>query len=155
MATDTTQRKAYDLLAEGFGPGFNGPLAVVVDAADSSSPQAAAQEVANTVGTLDGVAAVTPAVFNQAGDTALLTVVPTTGPGTAETEDLVAAIRDQSAGLQSDTGATMLVTGATAINIDFSEKVSGAMLPYLLLVLILIVKTTIVTLVVATEPGGR
>jgi len=135
MAPDTTQRKAYDLLAEGFGPGFNGPLTVVVDAAGSASPQAAVQQVADTVGTLDGVAAVTPAVFNQTGDTALITVVPTTGPGTAETEDLVGAIRDQSAGLESETGATTLVTGATAINIDFSEKVSAAMLPYLMLVI--------------------
>ncbi len=134
MAPDTTQRKAYDLLAEGFGPGFNGPLTVVVDAAGSSSPQAAVQQVADTVGTIQGVAAVTPAVFNQAGDTALLTVVPTTGPGTPETEALVAALRDQSASLESDTGAAMLVTGATAINIDFSEKVSAAMLPYLALV---------------------
>ena len=134
MASDTTQRKAYDLLAEGFGPGFNGPLTVVVDVADASSPEAAAQQVADTLGTSQGVAAVTPAVFNPAGDTALLTVVPTTEPGSAETEDLVGAIREQSAGLESETGATTLVTGETAINVDFSEKVSAALLPYLALV---------------------
>ncbi|MDI3403476.1 MMPL family transporter [Streptomyces cavernicola] len=132
--TSTTQRKAYDLVSEGFGPGFNGPLMVVVDAADADDPKAAAGQVARTVAKLDGVAAVTPAQFNKAGDTAMLTVVPKSKPSSAETEALVHDIRDAGAEITADTGAKTMVTGTTAMNIDVSEKLNEALLPYLALV---------------------
>ncbi|HEV7626076.1 MAG TPA: MMPL family transporter, partial [Streptomyces sp.] len=63
--TDTTQRKAYDMLSEGFGPGFNGPLMIVVDARGSEDAKAAAKEVAGRVAKTNGVVAVSPAVFNK------------------------------------------------------------------------------------------
>lgn len=132
--TDTTQRKAYDLVAENFGPGVNGPLVVVVDAADSENPQGAAEQVSKTISGIEGVTAVTPPVFNQAGDTAQLTVIPAEGPSSNETEDLVHDIRDTSSGTEADTGAKTLVTGATALNIDFSQKLNDALVPYLALV---------------------
>ena len=125
-APDTTQRKAYDLLAEGFGPGFNGPLLVVVEAGQGGA-EAAAGQVAQRIQGLDDVAAVTPAVVNGAGDTALLTVVPTEGPSSAATEDLVHDIR----GVAAPAGATVGVTGLTAINVDISEKLGDALIPYL------------------------
>ncbi|MER7757563.1 MMPL family transporter [Kitasatospora sp. NPDC097643] len=129
--TSTTQRRAYDLLSEGFGPGFNGPLTVLVDAKGSADPKAAAGEVARTVGALPGVVAVAPPMFNKAGDTALLTAVPATGPSAAETKNLVHAIRGHAAGLKTATGATVLVSGATAMNIDVSQKLTDALVPYL------------------------
>ncbi|MFM9371677.1 MMPL family transporter [Streptomyces sp. Da 82-17] len=132
--TSTTQRKAYDLVSEGFGPGFNGPLMVVVDAADADDPKAAAGQVGRTVAQLDGVAAVTPAQFNKAGDTAMLTVVPKSKPSSAETEALVHDIRDAGGQIAADTGAKTMVTGTTAMNIDVSEKLDEALLPYLALV---------------------
>ncbi|MEU7169789.1 MMPL family transporter [Streptomyces morookaense] len=130
----TTQRKAYDLLSDGFGPGFNGPLMLVVDAAKSDNPKAAAESVEKTVKGLDDVAMVTPARFNHDGDTATITVIPKSKPSGKETEDLVHAIRDKGASIKGDTGAQVLVTGATAMNIDVSQKLNDALLPYLALV---------------------
>ncbi|WP_460356416.1 MMPL family transporter [Actinoallomurus acanthiterrae] len=132
--TSTTQRRAYDLLSEGFGPGFNGPLMVVVDAKSSGDPKAAATTVADGIRGLGDVATVTPAMFNKAGDTATITVIPASKPSSKQTEDLVHAIRDKADGVKADTGARMLVTGTTAMNIDFSQKLSDALIPYLSLV---------------------
>ncbi|MFC9975478.1 MMPL family transporter [Spirillospora sp. NPDC127200] len=130
----SSQRKAYDMLAEGFGPGFNGPLMVVVDSADGGNAQAAAQRFAGELRGMEDVAAVTPPTPNPAGDTALLTVVPKSGPSDKATEDLVSAIRDRGAGLTDATGAHAMVTGSTAMNIDVSAKLGDALLPYLLVV---------------------
>ncbi|MCX5182953.1 MMPL family transporter [Streptomyces sp. NBC_00268] len=118
----TTQRKAYDLLSDGFGPGFNGPLLVVVD-----GDRAEADRAVELMRNLDGAAAVTAPTFNKAGDTATITVIPKDRPSSLATEDLVHEIRDQS----SD---NVYVTGATALNTDFSQKMSDALLPYLALV---------------------
>ncbi|WP_060878932.1 MMPL family transporter [Streptomyces scabiei] len=134
QATSTTQRRAYDLLSDGFGPGFNGPLMVVLDAQGSASPQRAATAVTDEIKGLDDVVTVTPATFNKAGDTAMITVIPKSKPSSTQTEDLVHAIRDAGAGVSADTDAKVLVTGATAMNIDFSQKLTDALLPYLALV---------------------
>ncbi|MGW1137330.1 MMPL family transporter [Streptomyces zhihengii] len=118
----TTQRQAYDLLSDGFGPGFNGPLMVVVD-----GDKAAADRTIEIVKDLPGTAAVTPATPNKAGDTSMITVIPKDRPSSAATEDLVHDIRAES-------GDDVYVTGATAMNIDFSEKMNDALVPYLALV---------------------
>ncbi|SCF93468.1 MMPL family transporter [Streptomyces sp. Ncost-T10-10d] len=132
--TSTTQRRAYDLLSDGFGPGFNGPLMVVVDTANSSDGKTAAKQVSDEISGIPGVVAVTPAQFNKAGDTAMITVVPKDRPSSTETENVVHAIRDTGKDIRSDTGAEVLVTGSTAMNIDFSQKMNDALLPYLALV---------------------
>ncbi|MFJ9681065.1 MMPL family transporter [Streptomyces sp. NPDC101194] len=132
--TSTTQRRAYDLLSDGFGPGFNGPLMVVVDTAHSSDGKTAAKQVSDEISGMPGVVAVTPAQFNKAGDTAMITVVPKDRPSSTETENVVHAIRDAGKDIRSDTGAEVLVTGSTAMNIDFSQKMNDALLPYLALV---------------------
>ncbi|MBY8345481.1 MMPL family transporter [Streptomyces spinosirectus] len=132
--TSTTQRRAYDLLSEGFGPGFNGPLMIVVDAKDSDSPKAAVGKVAHDIKGLKDVVTVTPAQFNKAGDTATITVIPDSKPSSVTTEDLVHSIRDAGAHIKADTGAKVLVTGSTAMNIDVSQKLNDALIPYLVLV---------------------
>ena len=129
-APASTQRKAYDMLAAGFGPGFNAPLTVVVDAG-AGSAKTAADQVAQKIRGLDDVAAVTPAVINPAGDTAVMTVIPKSGPSTAETQDLVRQIRQQDGTVP---GASIGVTGLTAINIDISDRLGDALLPYLAIV---------------------
>ncbi|WP_371616256.1 MMPL family transporter [Streptomyces sp. NBC_00454] len=118
----TSQRQAYDLLSEGFGPGFNGPLMVVVD-----GDKALADKTVDRVKGLDGVVAVTPPQLNKAGDAAIITVIPKDRPSSAQTENLVHEIRAGS-------GDDVLVTGATAMNIDFSQKMNDALVPYLALV---------------------
>lgn len=132
--TSTTQRRAYDALAEGFGPGFNGPLTVALDVRGVSDPRAAVERATSALAATEGVVSVAPAMFNQAGDTAMITVVPASGPSTAETKDLVHALRGEAADLEAQTGATMLVTSATAMNIDVSQKLADALLPYLAVV---------------------
>ncbi|MEU2968696.1 MMPL family transporter [Streptomyces ardesiacus] len=132
--TSTTQRRAYDLLSEGFGPGFNGPLMVVVDAKGSDAPKDVFHDVAGTIEGLDGVVAVTPPAPNKGGDTATITVIPDSKPSSVQTEDLVHAIRDAGGDIEAKTGAETLVTGSTAMNIDVSEKLNDALVPYLVLV---------------------
>ncbi|KQX90737.1 MMPL family transporter [Streptomyces clavifer] len=130
----TTQRQAYDLLSDGFGPGFNGPLLVVVDTKGSADGRTAVDRVSQEIEGIGHVAAVTPATFNKAGDAATITVIPEDRPSSVQTEDVVHAIRDAGADIRSETDAVVLVTGATAMNIDFSEKMNDALLPYLALV---------------------
>ncbi|MEV2210871.1 MMPL family transporter [Streptomyces sp. NPDC050997] len=132
--TSTTERRAYDALAEGFGPGFNGPLTVVVDAKGDSDPKGAADTVAKEIGATEGVVSVSPSRFNEAGDTAVFSVVPSTAPTDEKTKDLVTTIRDERPGVESKTGATFEVTGTTALNIDISDKVQSALVPYLIVV---------------------
>ncbi|MBG0853760.1 MMPL family transporter [Streptomyces spinoverrucosus] len=132
--TSTTERRAYDALAEGFGPGFNGPLTIVVDAKGADDAQQATRTISDLIGATEGVVSVSPANFNDAGDTAVFSVVPATAPTDERTKDLVNTIRDERPGAESETGATFEVTGTTALNIDISDKVQAALVPYLIIV---------------------
>ena len=134
-APETTQRKAYDLLSEAFGPGFNGPLAVVVDATASPNAKTATEAVSSAIKQLDGVAMVADPMFNESGETAVLTVISQGAPSSELTTDLVKAIRSGSGVLRAQTGAEVLVTGQTALQIDVSAKLNG-MLPIYLLVVV-------------------
>jgi RND superfamily putative drug exporter len=136
-APDATERKAYDLVTAGFGAGYNGPLLVVVDAAGSPDPKAAAGVAAGTITALAGVVSVSPPAFNPAGDTAMLQVVPASAPDSAETTDLVHAIRDADADLRARTGADLSVTGTTAVTIDIAAKLGAALLPYVAVIVVL------------------
>ncbi|MGW8066587.1 MMPL family transporter [Streptomyces ziwulingensis] len=134
-SVETTQRRAYDLLSDGFGPGFNGPLTVVVDLSESTDTRAAADLVVKTVESVDGVASVGDPLLSESGDTAVLTAVPETAPNSGETKDLVHALRGTASGIEAETGAGVLVTGMTAMNIDISEAMSDALIPYLIVVI--------------------
>jgi len=120
---NTSSRQAYDMLAEGFGPGTNGPLLVVADM--SRGDGAVLQRLQAELGNTAGVAAVSPPRVNPAGDTALITVVPSTGPQEAATEDLVQKLRDDVIpAATKGTGAEVHVGGATASNIDINTSVA-------------------------------
>ncbi|MER6807608.1 MMPL family transporter, partial [Streptomyces sp. NPDC000678] len=134
-SVETTQRRAYDLLSEGFGPGFNGPLTVVVDMSESGDARATTDLVVKTVREVDGVASVGEPVLSRTEDTAVLTAVPRTAPNSGETKDLVHALRNAVSGVEAGTGAAVLVTGTTAMNIDISEAMSDALIPYLTVVI--------------------
>ncbi|SDT18013.1 putative drug exporter of the RND superfamily [Jiangella sp. DSM 45060] len=128
---ETTQRQAYDAIADGFGPGFNGPLMVVVDLAGSPDPRRAADAVERALSGTEGVAASAPPQFDQTGDTAILSVIPSGGPDSAETEQLVQTIRTDVRPVAEREGAGLAVTGGTAVLIDFNEKMGDALLVYL------------------------
>ena len=132
---DTTAARATDRLSEGFGAGFSGPLMVVVDVADAADPAAALSGAQEKLGALPDVAAVTPPALNQAGDTAVITVVPSSGPETEATKALVADIREVAGSLTDETGATMSVTGQTALTIDVSDRLADG-LAFILLMLV-------------------
>ncbi|MFD4527479.1 MMPL family transporter [Streptomyces sp. NPDC058470] len=132
--TSTTQRRAYDTLSDGFGPGFNGPLMIVADVKASDDPEAAVTTVTDRIKGLDDVVSVTASPLNEAGDTATINVIPDSKPSSITTEDLVHAIRGEAGDIKADTGAQVLVTGTTAMNIDFSQKLNDALIPYLALV---------------------
>ncbi|WP_369030230.1 MMPL family transporter [Streptomyces adonidis] len=132
--TSSTERRAYDDLAQGFGPGFNGPLTVVVDAQDADDPKAAVAAVEKRIGATPGVVSVSTPRFNAAGDTAVFSAVPADAPTDKKTEDLVHTIRDERAATVAGTGATFEVTGSTALNIDVAQKVQRALIPYLVVV---------------------
>jgi len=130
-APQETNRKAYDLLVAGFGPGFNGPLTLVVDAGRGGDAKAAADAVAAEFGQLEDVAEVGTPTVNAAGDTAIVSLTPRSGPSTEATKELVERIRDRTDTLDHKLGATVLVTGPTAANIDFADRLSSALVPYL------------------------
>ncbi|KKK06172.1 MMPL family transporter [Micromonospora sp. HK10] len=130
-AEGTPARVSNDLIREGFGPGFTGRLAVVVTADSPQATQAAVPQVTALIQKTDGVLAVAPPQLDPSGRTALLGVIPKTGPTDEKTEELVHDIRDQVGGIQN---AEVMLTGVTAIGIDVSEKLSDALPVYLLLV---------------------
>ncbi|MGX1545427.1 MMPL family transporter [Streptomyces adustus] len=132
--TSTTERRAYDALATGFGPGFNGPLTIVVDAQGAHDAAEAVDTIAKKIASTDGVVSVSEPHFNEAGDTAIISATPSTSPTSEETKNLVHTIRSERAGLESATDATFQVTGTTAANIDVAQKMQSALIPYLAVV---------------------
>ena len=129
--TTATQRRAYDELAKAFGPGFNGPLMIVVDAKGATDPDAAVKTIAGKISTTQGVVSVSPPMLSKNGDTALFEAIPATSPTDAATTDLVKALRDTRPAIVRGTDATFTVTGTTAINIDLAGKLQRSMVPYL------------------------
>ncbi|MFE9170531.1 MMPL family transporter [Streptomyces kebangsaanensis] len=126
-APDTTSRQAYDLLSEGFGPGFNGPLLVVVDGGKGGVEQAGAAVTAKLNDT-PGIDAATPPVLTEDGKAATVLAFPASSPQDEETADLVTTLRDDVLpGVSEETGARYLVGGSTAAAEDYSEKVSDRM----------------------------
>jgi putative drug exporter of the RND superfamily len=130
--SSTTQRKAYDLVADTFGPGTNGPLLVVVD--QGSGPDVTSRLTAALSAT-HGVGAVTPAMVNKSGDTAQLVVIPTTSPQSEQTTQLVHDLRDNVIPAALDgTTAKAYVGGATAANDDIATKMAQRLPLFLLFV---------------------
>lgn len=153
---DSTNRKAYDLISENFGPGFNGPLLIVADIPEGVPAQPAMSAIRDALTDIDGVAFVGPAIVNQASDLGIVSVTPTTAPSEAETADLVRFIRDSAEALAEQTGVAIGVTGITAILIDVSDRLGEALTPYLIvvvglaMVLLLLVFRSIVVPIKAT-----
>ena len=126
--TSTTQRQAYDLLAEGFGPGFNGPLLITVDLGEGGDPTVL-EPLAAGISADPDVRVVSPPELNPAGDVALLTAIPTSKPQAEATSELVHRLRDDILPTATaDSGATALVGGPTAGFIDQSEKISSRLM---------------------------
>ncbi|GAA1500956.1 MMPL family transporter [Kitasatospora kazusensis] len=152
----TSQRAAYDRITQAFGSGFNGPLLILTDTSGSADAQQATERIARTVRALPDVAAVAKPVADPASHASLIQVIPASGPSDQATKDLVHAIRGSAAAVRADTGATIEVTGNTAVQVDVSAKLGSALLPFtavvvgLALVLLLLVFRSLVVPVKAT-----
>ncbi|MCH1865651.1 MMPL family transporter [Nocardioides sp. CFH 31398] len=136
-ATDTTQRKASDLIEEAFGPGRESPLLVVVDAREVGDPQAAQAAYGTVVewaGGQEDVANAQVAQVNDDGTGALVLLTPQSGPTALSTVDLLADLRAEQGDVESETGTTLGVTGLTAIQVDTSEQLDEALPVYLAIV---------------------
>jgi putative drug exporter of the RND superfamily len=132
-----TTRQAYDLLAEGFGPGFNGPLVV---AADLRGPHAKAgiAQLDLRLSRVPGVASVIPPVVNAAGNAAVIVVYPATAPQSAQTAALVGRLRDQVIPqVTAGSGVTAFVGGETAAGADTSAYLSSR-LPWVIGLVVLL-----------------
>ena len=128
---DTTTRQAYDLLADGFGPGFNGPLSLASEVPAGTDP-AALQAVTDAIDADPGVAFVSAPITNDdtAPTAALWRVIPTTAPQDAETTDLVNRLRDDVLpAVTAGSGLDVAVAGGVAVGVDFTDYLSER-LPY-------------------------
>jgi putative drug exporter of the RND superfamily len=126
-APSTTSRQAYDLLAEGFGPGFSGPLVVVSEGGDGAALQ-------QTLDRTPGIAGTTPP--SGAGHVQTVIAFPDSKPQDEATGDLVTRLRENVLPrLEQRTGATYLVGGSTAAALDFADTVTGR-LPLFLAVVV-------------------
>ncbi|MEA2434346.1 MAG: putative drug exporter of the superfamily [Actinomycetota bacterium] len=131
--TDRSSRRAYDLLSEGFGPGFNGPLLLATDV-NSPEDLAKLEAVGAELAKDPGVAFVAPAQSNQEGNAAILTAFPTTSPQDDATRELVARVRtDIIAKVSAD--HPIYVGGLTAATVDFADA-NANRLPTLIIVVI-------------------
>ncbi|MGZ5419539.1 MAG: MMPL family transporter [Solirubrobacterales bacterium] len=123
---DTMTRQSYDLITEGFGPGANGPLVIVAELPDPAA-RGEVESLVNELRGEPGVAFVSPAVVNQAGDAAFINVVPTTSPQDADTEDLVNRLRESVPASLQGSGVTADIGGVTAALEDQSEYMKDRM----------------------------
>src|SRR5215218_7658206 len=121
LPSSTTQRQAYDLVAEGFGPGTNGPLLLVVQL-PAAGKDAVLTDIATALGKTPGVQDVLPEQMSPNGAVAEIGVLPTTAPDSAETADLVATLRSSVIPTAVGTsGAQAYVGGVTAAFIDIGD----------------------------------
>jgi RND superfamily putative drug exporter len=125
LTTDATQRQAYDRLAEGFGPGVNGPLVVAVSVPDRAAGEAL-ERLSERVAADREVVDVAAPTLNPAGDTAVITVTPRHGPQDERTRALVDRLRQEAIpSAVRDTGATAYVGGRTARYGDEADKIAS------------------------------
>nr|WP_230309329.1 MMPL family transporter [Planomicrobium sp. YIM 101495] len=134
---DTAARQSYDIISDSFGEGFNGPLLLVAERADSEAvdPQEFVQLLMN-ISQLDGIAEVTPGGFSEDGTIAIVSIIPQEGPTDEETKALVESLRTDSTTVEN-TNIEVGVTGLTAVNIDISEKLSEVFPVYIMIIVVL------------------
>ncbi|TQN40774.1 RND superfamily putative drug exporter [Blastococcus colisei] len=144
-AEESPERQAYDLISENFGPGLNGPLVVLVEGLDPATAERSVGAIAAAIGGtptatpgefqggLDDVAYAQPTLLPD-GTTAIVTVIPESGPQEEATNALVGDIRDLAPELEAQTGAALAVTGQTAVAIDVSDRLGQALLPFAVVV---------------------
>lgn len=158
---DSQAFQAYEQTSDKFGSGYNGPLLVLADLPAGLSERQADEmslDVADKLREYNGVVAAIPVTMTEDRTLAAIQVIPTDGPSSEATEALVHQLRADYAKFSEATGADIAVTGQVAAQIDVSEKVTAALVPYLSivvglsLILLLLVFRSVVVPLLAT--GG-
>lgn len=127
-STDTTERRAYDLQSEAYGPGSHATLVILAKTSQQTKDvKDAIQKVTDDLFQLNNVKSVSPAMPASSGDVFMISLTPKTGPNDSKTKDLVQEVRDQSNTLQKSQHIKLYVTGSTAVNIDISQKLNDAL----------------------------
>ena len=122
----STTRRAYDLISEGFGPGFNGPILVALEI-DDPNARSLIETLPGQIDQVEGVAFSSPPLFNEAGDAAIVSIIPVSSPQDQKTGELVDRLREFMPGATSGSGARAFVGGQTAAFIDVAQKISDGM----------------------------
>ncbi|MDQ1569725.1 MAG: putative drug exporter of the superfamily [Actinomycetota bacterium] len=130
----STTRTSYDMIAQSFGPGRNGPLIVLVDITQTNDIVGDLSAIRTELQTLGDVDYVSQGLPNQSFDTAILQVIPKSAPDSPKTTALVNSIRDLSPSIDKKYDTPIQVTGATAVQIDISSRLNGALVPFGLIV---------------------
>ena len=127
-------RVTYDLISDHFGPGHNGPLLITVDIVASDDPLEVMEGIQEMVEDVPGVESVPLATPNESIDTGIVQIVPTTGPDDPATVELVHRLRELAPQIEQEYGVTPYVTGFTAMQIDVSEQLGEALVPFAVVV---------------------
>jgi RND superfamily putative drug exporter len=133
-ASDAQARTTYTTVSKEFGPGFNQPLLILARPGSASVDQATADRITADLRHLPDVVTVSAPKLNTSAHSALIQVVPASGPQDQKTKDLVTTIRNDASDWASSTGAQVAVTGTTAVNIDVSQRLADSMVPFALVV---------------------
>ncbi|MCU1514293.1 MAG: family transporter [Microbacteriaceae bacterium] len=126
----STQREAYDLIKEGFGPGYNGPLIVAIDITQTTDIAADLKSIRADLSSLKDVSYVSQGLPDAGLDTAIIQVIPSSAPDATATKQLVQSIRDLAPTIKDKYDTEVSVTGTTAVGIDISNRLSGALVPF-------------------------
>ncbi len=133
-AAGSEEREAYDMIADGFGPGYNGPLIVTVDITQTTDIFEDLDAIGARLAEVDGVVYVGDGLPNETVDTAIIQVIPESAPNDPETKQIVQEIRELQPQIEEDFGTPIAVTGYTAVSIDISNRLNDALVPFALIV---------------------
>jgi RND superfamily putative drug exporter len=136
---DTAARQSYEAVSQGFGEGFNGPLLVTAEPTGSGR-RVTPELTAKLIGELqdrDDIVLAAPVGVNEAGNLAVFSIIPTSGPSDEATSDLVKSLREPDNAIAQDNQVQLGVTGFTAIGIDMSDKLAGVLPLYLGIIIVL------------------
>lgn len=127
---DSTQRKAFDHISDGFGPGYNGALLIAVDITGSEDLMEDLDTIRDEVVAVPGIDFVSEGFPSPGLDTGIIQVIPQYAPDSIETKELVRELRDRIPQWEEEIGTPIAITGFTAIGVDLSQRIQDALIPF-------------------------
>ncbi|MNW40636.1 Membrane protein YdfJ [compost metagenome] len=132
--TEKTERRAYDLLSEGYGVGSHSPLVVLAKSYGNTDLIAGVTNTLKDLEALPNIGTISPAIPGPSGTLALINIIPATGPSDVKTSELVQAIREMAPKIMEREHVELMVTGSTAVSIDISQKLNDAVPKFCILI---------------------